>query len=280
VEFPLRGRRSQRRRACHWLGSAQVGWYVLQPQGYLAFLPGRLPPSPPVKLRQPTLDACLEAEKAISDFHVPSQQPNHERGEKGGFEFSETASNRRARAEIANYTRALDYGVSRLDGAPPSMALLLDVHRVLVAGLPRERLPGEIRRTQNWVGGLYCPFGAAYIPPPPHYLRQGLHNLDEFLSTKEGIPPCVQAAMALAQLQLIHPFCNGNGRMGRILAILTLVHRGLARAALLPFEAYLRPRRGNYLRRIALLPCTGDWESWIGFITAALRGCALECRGN
>jgi fido (protein-threonine AMPylation protein) len=264
------GPRLRRQRTSRWLGSPRVGWYVVQPQGYAAFLPKGLPPTPPVKLGQPLLKACSETEKAISSLRLPSECDNNLLEER--CKTPAEIRNRHARLDLLNYSRALSYGVSRITSTAPSMALLLEVHRILVADVPRERLPGQIRRTQNWVGGRYGPFGAAFIPPPPHYLCGALQNLDEFLAIG-GLPACVEAAIGLAQLQLIHPFCNGNGRMGRILAILTLVSRGVTRAAFLPFEAYLRRHRMIYLRHISALPRSGDWESWIGFVLTALRNC-------
>jgi Fic family protein len=155
--------------------------------------------------------------------------------------------------------------------------LLRDIHRVLMTNARGgDQTPGEFRTSQNWIGGTR-PGNAAYVPPPPHEMQQALDNLEKFLHDGYGRTPLLlKAGIAHAQFETIHPFLDGNGRLGRLLITFLLVHGRALSQPLLYLSLYLRERRDDYYASLQRIRDTGDWEQWIVFFLAGVEGVAEQ----
>jgi len=174
--------------------------------------------------------------------------------------------------EVSNYVAAMEHGLSRLrEGFPLSNRLLREIHGVLLArGRGSEKGPGEFRRTQNWIGGSR-PGNAVFVPPPPHRVADGMSDLERFLHAEEGMPDLIRAALAHVQFETIHPFLDGNGRIGRLLVTFLLCHAGVLREPLLYLSLYLKENREEYYRLLDRVRQEGDWEAWLKFFLEGVR---------
>jgi Fic family protein len=174
--------------------------------------------------------------------------------------------------EVASYVAALEHGLARLrSGFPLSNRLIREIHaKLLATGRGRDKEPGEFRRSQNWIGGTR-PGNAAFVPPPPEDLPDCLAALEQFLHTTGDMPVLLRAALAHVQFETIHPFLDGNGRVGRILITFLLCHAGLLREPLLYLSLYLKQHRTEYYRRLDLVRSEGDWEAWLAFFLEGVR---------
>ena len=169
--------------------------------------------------------------------------------------------------EVSNYVAAMDHGLARLKaGFPLSLRLLREIHSILLARGRGEGLdPGEFRRSQNWIGGAR-PGAAAFVPPPPHEVTSCMGDLERFLHAETpNLPTLVKAALAHVQFETIHPFLDGNGRLGRLLITLFLCEQGVLRDPLLYLSLYLKANRSAYYERLQAVRETGDWERWLDF---------------
>lgn len=168
--------------------------------------------------------------------------------------------------EVANYVVALEYGVQRLRELPLSLRLVRELHEKLMRGVHGDTAtPGEFRRTQNWIG----PAGAAlaestYVPPPPDRLMECLGPWEKFLHD-DSLPPVAHAALAHSQFEAIHPFLDGNGRVGRLLITLLLVERGVLPTPLLYLSAFFEATRQEYYARLLAVTEKGEWEEWLDY---------------
>jgi Fic family protein len=170
--------------------------------------------------------------------------------------------------EVSRYVAALQHGIEqiRTERLPLSLRLIRDVHRVLMAGSrDSQQTPGEFRRSQNWVGGT-APWNARFVPPPPHEMMQALDNFERFLHDGYGhTPPVIKAGLAHAQFETIHPFLDGNGRIGRLLINLQLVVDGVLSQPFFYLSLYLRQNRSDYYDALQRVRTHGDWEGWLRF---------------
>jgi Fic family protein len=168
--------------------------------------------------------------------------------------------------EVANYVVALERGVRRLDRLPLSLRLVREIHAKLMEGVRGGvATPGQFRRTQNWIGPPGCTLdNAAYVPPPPDQLTDCLGAWEEFLHDRT-LPHLVHAGLAHAQFEAIHPFLDGNGRIGRLLVILLLVERSILPAPLLYLSAFFEATRQEYYARLQGVVERAEWESWIEY---------------
>ncbi len=177
--------------------------------------------------------------------------------------------------EVVNYVRAMNYGLERQATLPLSLRLLREIHGELLQGVRgADRQPGEFRRSQNWIGPANVPLSrASFVPPPPAELSTALGNLESFLHQdgEDDLPALLQCGLAHAQFETIHPFLDGNGRVGRLLITFLLVHRGVPSRPLLYLSLFLRRNRGEYYDRLMAVRTAGDWEGWLRFF---LRGVA------
>ena len=169
--------------------------------------------------------------------------------------------------EVSNYVRAMEHGLKRLrEGFPLSNRLLREIHAELLSrGRGSDKLPGEFRRSQNWIGGNR-PGNAYYVPPPHTVVQDCMGDLEKFLHAQNAsIPPLVKAGLSHAQFESIHPFLDGNGRVGRLLIALLLVHDDVLREPMLYLSLYFKQHRQTYYELLNGLRDDGDWEEWILF---------------
>ena len=176
--------------------------------------------------------------------------------------------------EVANYVAALEHGLERLDTLPVSLRLVREMHEYLMRGVRGDAAtPGEFRRSQNWIGPPGCTLNdATYVPPPPSELMACLDAWERFLHD-ETLPPLMHAALAHSQFEAIHPFLDGNGRVGRLLITLMLVKRGVIPSPLLYLSAYFEATRQEYYARLLGVTERGEWEEWLIYF---LRGVAIQ----
>ena len=166
--------------------------------------------------------------------------------------------------EVGNYVTALEYAVERMETLPLSLRLVREMHERLMRGVRGDAAtPGEFRRSQNWIGPAGCTLEeATYVPPPPSELMPCLGAWELFLHD-DTLPPLLHAALAHAQFEAIHPFLDGNGRVGRLLITLLLVGRGVTPSPLLYLSAYFEAARDEYYARLLGVTARGEWEEWL-----------------
>jgi Fic family protein len=181
--------------------------------------------------------------------------------------------------EVCNYLEALSYAraeLRRSDGLPLSMRLLNEAHRRLMHGARgANRQPGEARRSQNWIGGSR-PGNAVYVPPPAPSLPGLLGALETYLHAEDDLPPLLRIGLAHVQFESIHPYLDGNGRIGRLLIALLLEHWGLLQAPLLYISLFFKRHREEYYRRLNAVRTEGDWEGWTDFFLDGVATIADE----
>ncbi len=180
-------------------------------------------------------------------------------------------------AEVVNYVRAMNHGLARLAELPVSVRLIREIHEVLMRGVRGGELePGELRTSQNWIGPGGCTLAeATFVPPPPQEVPRALADLEKFLHDGTGLPPLIQVGLAHAQFETIHPFLDGNGRIGRLLITFLLTEKKLLARPVLYLSHYFKRRRAEYYDRLQAVRDTGDWEGWLDFF---LRGVAEVSR--
>lgn len=174
---------------------------------------------------------------------------------------------------VSNYVRALEHGIERVRaGFPLSNRLFREVHAELLAkGRGSEKRPGEFRRTQNWIGGDR-PEAAKFVPPPPSAVEECMADLEKFLHDQpERTPTLIKAALAHVQFETIHPFLDGNGRLGRLLITLLLVSDGTLKEPLLYLSYYFKVHRQRYYDLLQSVRTDGDWETWISFFVRGVK---------
>lgn len=175
--------------------------------------------------------------------------------------------------EVSNYVAALEHGVARLRGGfPISNRLIREIHeKLLQRGRGSEKQPGEFRRSQNWIGGSR-PGNASFVPPPPRHLADCLGALERWLhDDPERTPPLVKAALAHVQFETIHPFLDGNGRVGRLLVTLLLCAERVLSEPLLYVSLYLKQHRSRYYELLDAVRRDGDWEAWLDFFARGVE---------
>jgi Fic family protein len=184
------------------------------------------------------------------------------------FEAKEDESPTPDVQEVCNYVEALTYARAQLAsprGLPLSMRLLNEAHKRLMKGVRgASKAPGQVRKTQNWIGGSR-PGNAAFVPPPPGHLPELLDNLEKYLHADDGLSPLVRAGIAHVQFETIHPYLDGNGRMGRLLIALLLEHWKVLPHPLLYLSVFFRRHQAEYYRRLSRVRSDGDWEGWLDF---------------
>jgi len=179
--------------------------------------------------------------------------------------------------EVHNYVQALEYGLERLETLPLSLRLIREIHERLMEGVRGEhQTPGEFRRSQNWVGTRDCTLReATYVPPPVDGMQAALHALEDFLYSTPTLPPLVRLGLVHYQFEAIHPFLDGNGRVGRLLITLLLCRWRLLSQPLLYLSAYFNAHRQTYYDLLLSTSRQGAWEAWLTFF---LRGVASQAR--
>ena len=179
--------------------------------------------------------------------------------------------------EVANYVTALEHGLERLSSLPLSLRLIREVHERLMRGVRGDTaLPGEFRRSQNWIGPPGCSLGeATYVPPPPAELMACLDPFERFLHD-DALPPLVHAGLVHAQFEAIHPFLDGNGRVGRLLITLLLVQCAVLPSPLLYLSAYFEATREAYYAHLLAVTREGAWERWLSYFLRGVKAQAED----
>jgi Fic family protein len=180
--------------------------------------------------------------------------------------------------EVSNYVAALQHGLRRLTGGLPlSLRLIREIHAILLrGGRGANKMPGEFRRSQNWIGGTR-PGNAAFVPPPPERLMECLGRFEQFLhDERHKLPVLVEAGLVHVQFESIHPFLDGNGRVGRLLITLLLCAKGALTEPLLYPSLYLKTHRSQYYNLLQRVRTEGAWEDWLGFFLEGIASTAQE----
>lgn len=263
-----------------------------------AFVPRPLPPDPPLQIDAPLRDLLDEAllalgrldsislvvpdtylflymyvrKEAVLSSQIEGTQSSlsdlllFELEEAPGVPLDDVV-------EVSNYVAALDVGLKRLgEGFPISSRLIREIHSVLLSrGRGQHKQPGEFRRSQNWIGGTR-PGNALFVPPPPDRIPDAMSALERFLhDMPERTPVLVKAALAHVQFETIHPFLDGNGRVGRMLIPLLLHAEGVLKTPLLYLSLFFKKRRSEYYHLLNQVRIDGDWESWLLFFAEGVR---------
>ncbi|CUA90640.1 Fic family protein [Chelatococcus sambhunathii] len=181
-------------------------------------------------------------------------------------------------AEVSNYIAAMEHGLKRLrEGFPLSLRLIREMHEILLhSGRGASKQPGEFRRSQNWIGGTR-PGNALFVPPPPDRLNECLDAFEKFLHVDNPqLPPLIKAGLAHVQFETIHPFLDGNGRLGRLLITLMLCEAGVLREPILYLSLYFKARRPDYYRLLQEVRENGAWEAWMEFFLSGVCDTATQ----
>lgn len=228
-------------------------------------------PSPPQFLymyvrKEALLSSQIEgAQSSLSDLLL------FESGEAPSVETDDVG-------EVSNYVAAIERGVARIrEGFPLSLRLIREMHGILLKpGRGASKRPGEFRRSQNWIVGTR-PGNALFVPPPPNRLGQCLHEFELFLHAVDvELPPLVRAGLGHVQFGTIHPFLDGNGRLGSLLVALILVEAGVLREPILYLSLFLKSRRDDYYRLLQEVRLAGAWEAWMEFFLGGIAETAEQ----
>ena len=269
--------------------------YETGPSGTKAFIPEALPLDPPPILDPLTHSLLSEADRSLGRLDMISEVlPDPDRfvamfvrqeavlssqieGTQSSLadvlaaEAGQPALAPRDAPEVLSYVRAMNHGIERLDEFPLSLRLIREIHGVLMQQSRGEQAdPGNFRAIQNWIGPERAPITqASFVPPTVPTMLRALGNLESFLHANDELPPLVRCAITHAQFETIHPFLDGNGRVGRLLITFQLVEQGVLRQPLLYLSHFLKRNRGEYYDRLMQVRQTGEWLPWISFF---LRG--------
>lgn len=282
----------------------QQRYLVKAERGYLAFAPPPLPPE--LHLDGELIGRLSAADRAIGELAgVGRTLPNPEiltapiirreavlssriEGTRASldqlalFELEAPAEGDGDVREVFNYVAALSRVLAPDRRLPLSLPLLLEAHETLLAGVRGGyATPGEFRRSQNWIGSPGSVINnATYVPPPPERLWECLGPLENYLHAERTLPPLVTIGLVHYQFEAIHPFIDGNGRVGRLLIILLLIEWNILPAPLLDISAYIEPRRNEYYARLLAVSTQGDWAGWLGFFLNAVAEQAIDAVGR
>lgn len=281
-----------------------TGEYAQQVGNYLAFIPAPLPPTPSLVIDSETHTLLSKADRALGRLDGSiNALPNADlfvmmyvrkeavlssqiEGTQASLadvleaEAKVTASTQPNDVdEVINYVTAMNAGLKRLEDLPVSIRLIKEIHAILMSGVRGEyKQPGEVRTIQNWIGPEGALIDAAtYVPPPPTQLGDALHALELFLNDLDtNLPPLIRFGLAHAQFETIHPFLDGNGRMGRLLVTFLLCRDKILSKPVLYMSHYLKRHRARYYDLLQATRIEGDWESWLKFFLTGVSEVANE----
>ncbi|HEX3692004.1 MAG TPA: Fic family protein [Solirubrobacteraceae bacterium] len=285
----------------------RAGRFATQPTGYRAFIPNPLPPEPPLEIDSKLLLLLSHADLAVGRLdgiaqNVPdpdrfvAMYVNREAVLSSQIEGTQSTLEDLLAAgldgnasrvpadvdEIVNYVAAMNYGLERLATLPVSLRLIREIHSRLLRGTRgAQRTLGEFRTTQNWIGPPGAPIAAAtFVPPPTPDMGHALDRFEKFLHAAPELPPLIEVGLVHAQFETIHPFLDGNGRVGRLLIAFLLVHKGVLRQPLLYLSHYFKLHRAEYYDRLMAIRLDGDWEGWLRFFLRGVAETAVEARST
>ena len=281
----------------------RAGRYVRQIAGYRAFIPEPLPPDPPIKMDQEMLQLLSLANHSLGrldgateilpnpDLFVAmyvrkeallsSQIEGTQASLMDILEFETAAvepENPQDVEEVVNYIKALGYGLERLSTLPLSLRLIREIHMLLMQGVRgSERRPGEFRSSQNWIGHQGCTLETAkFVPPPVAEMHRALGDIERFLHEDMLMPFLIKVGLVHAQFETVHPFLDGNGRMGRLLITFLLCQKELLRKPLLYLSYYFKQNKEEYYELLQHVRNSGDWEAWLKFFLQGVHVVAQE----
>ena len=273
----------------------RAGTFISQPSGYKSFKPKPLPPIPAVSYDSEMIELLSRADRMLGRLDgVTETLPDSElfvamyvqkeavlssqiEGTQASlvdvFDGDQTREKREDIGDIINYVGAMNYGLERLKEFPLSLRLIREIHQVLLSsGRGSKRIPGEFRTTQNWIGAPGCTLReATFVPPSVPDMNEAMGDLELYLHNEDDLPPLIKIALVHAQFETIHPFLDGNGRMGRLLITFWLCQQKILSQPLLYISYFFKKNRQEYYDRLMVVRKTGDWEQWIKFF---LRGIA------
>lgn len=283
--------------------STRAGQYITQTAGYRAFMPAPLPPLPAVALIGELQGLLSAADRALgrldgSVLTLPNPDlfvfmyvrkeavlSSQIEGTQSSLQDLLAAEAQlfdqnlpRDVDEVVNYVQAMNHGLARLPELPVSVRLVREIHTKLMQGVRGGRLqPGELRASQNWIGPAGCTLNSAtFVPPPHHAVPEVLGDLEKFLHAQDELPPLVKIALTHVQFETIHPFLDGNGRVGRLLITFLLTERGVLHKPVLYLSHYFKQHRQVYYEHLQAVRDRGAWEEWLSFF---LRG-VIEVAGE
>lgn len=281
------------------LESNRAGAIMNTPTGYSAFIPAKLPPNPPIVIdaemqnllsladrklgrldgitqilpnpelfvamyvkKEAVLSAQIEGTQA-SLVDVLNASPENEASDKAHNDVR----------EVVNYVNAIYWGIENLDKLPLSLRLIRNIHEILLKDVRgSNKSPGEFRKSQNWIGAQGCTLATAtFVPPTVEEMEVAMADLEKFIYEDDNIPALIKIALIHAQFETIHPFLDGNGRMGRLLITFWLCQQKILDQPLLYLSYYFKQNRLEYYDRLMAVRMKGDWENWIKFF---LKGVA------
>jgi len=270
----------------------RAGRYVAQPGGYRAFMPAPLPPDPPVRVEGALQSLLARADRALgrldgSILTLPHPDlfvamyvrkeavlSSQIEGTQSSLQDVLAAEARVLSAdrpddvdEVFNYIGAMNHGLGRLATLPVSVRLIREIHRRLLVGVRgQHRSPGELRTSQNWIGPGGCSLAeATFVPPPPQEVPRLLGELEGFLHDESPLPLLIRIGLAHAQFETIHPFLDGNGRVGRLLITFLLCEKQVLLKPVLYLSHYFRGHRQRYYEHLQAVRDQGGWEAWLVF---------------
>ncbi|HAZ15368.1 MAG: cell filamentation protein Fic [Chlamydiae bacterium GWC2_50_10] len=276
------------------------GRYITQPNQYKAFIPTNLPPMPPIQIEGEMQCLLTEANIAIGKLdtmgylapnlnHIiamyvrkeallSSQIEGTQASFEDIFEYENQIPVKNANdvEEVVNYIKALNHGMQRLNNFPMSLRLIKEIHTLLLEGVRgTDKTPGEFKKSQNWIGPAgSTPSTASFIPPPPKEAIAAMGELELFLHKNSDIPLLISCALIHYQFETIHPFLDGNGRLGRLLITFYLYWKKALQYPTLYLSYYFKIHRQEYYDRLNLVRTKGDYEQWISFF---LKGIIWTC---
>jgi len=272
------------------------GKYVKQEGGYKAFVPELLPLKSAVGYSKQLQSLLSEADRFLGRLDgvvtvlpnpdlflamfvkkealLSSQIEGTQASLEGILEFEAgmvPEENINEIKEVVNYVKALNYGIERLQEFPFSLRLIKEIHKILISGTRgRHKTPGEFRKSQNWIGPPGVPLNeATYVPPPPDKVLSYMSNLEKYFHDKDKTPPLIKSAVIHSQFETIHPFLDGNGRVGRLLIVFYLLWKKALKQPILYISFYFKKNRTEYYNKLMEVRNTGVWDSWLEFF---LRG--------
>ena len=278
--------------------SERSGKIVRQSNGYSAFIPNPLPPNPPIEINEKMMRLLSEADRALGRLDgvatvlpdpnlfvamyvlqeavLSSQIEGTQSTLEDVLEFEAGVKKQQQPKdveEVVNYVRAMNHGLARLKDLPLSLRLIREIHSELLTAVRGQyRSPGEFRKSQNWIGPANCTLSdASFVPPPPQELMRVLGDWETFLHTYQSMPALIHCGLTHGQFETIHPFLDGNGRVGRLLITFQLCERKILSQPLLYLSYYFRLHRREYYDRLTAVRSDGDWEGWLCFF---LKGVA------
>ena len=281
----------------------RAGQYIKQITGYSAFIPASLPPEPPLQFDDEMLSLISRADLALGRLDGSIQTlpdadlfvfmyVRKEAVLSSQIEGTQSSLNDLLEAEakilnphrprdvyeVLNYVNAMNYGIKRLVELPFSIRLTKEIHARLLEGVRgAECEPGEVRRSQNWIGPRGCTLTeATYVPPPPSEIAQALSDLEKFVHAGDAMPALVKIGLIHAQFETIHPFLDGNGRVGRLLISFLLFQNEILLKPVLYLSHYFKQHRQRYYDLLQNVRDNGDWEIWIKFFLTAVSEVSLE----